>query len=404
MQKLLFTLGRNPKLSMLELASSLQAEKTGFQILDFSEKAALLELPEGIKASELVKKLAGTVKIAQILIEAESKGNDFSELEKKLSGIDFAQDLGKKFYYTINDYSREKNEELEQFLLGCFKQRFKEERLKAMLKWPKQVQGERKESIAPKLLAKRLGKEHLDLSVLEHEGKVLLAKTVAASNPLELAERDYKRPVVKPELITSARLARILVNLAGLERGKKILDPFCGIGSILQEAMLTGHEAVGIEANRENASACEKNLSWCRKKFNLASGFKIYNQDSRRLSGFLKGEKIEAVVSEPYLGPFLRKLPSEKRAREIIAELSELYEKVFAELGKILRKGSKVVFLMPQIQTMEGKKVGVREEVFKKHGFKAYNALEKQMPNAIPVSYKDKENRIERMVYVLVRE
>lgn len=45
------------------------------------------------------------------------------------------------------------------------------------------------------------------------------------------------------------QLAKSLFNLAGLEPGQKILDPFCGSGTVLLEAYLNGFQSIGLDLN-----------------------------------------------------------------------------------------------------------------------------------------------------------
>jgi len=45
------------------------------------------------------------------------------------------------------------------------------------------------------------------------------------------------------------QLCKSLINLANLEPGATILDPFCGSGTVLLEAQLNGHNAVGFDMN-----------------------------------------------------------------------------------------------------------------------------------------------------------
>ncbi|MDO8647908.1 MAG: hypothetical protein Q7R70_05870 [Candidatus Diapherotrites archaeon] len=400
MQELLFVFGRNKELSLLEAVSYFRANGFEFQIQFLSKDSVIFQLPDSFKSSERIKDFGGIVKIGKVMIHAGGEG--FDDLKEKLEAIDFTERLGKKFFYSIQDYGETQgNNELCSFIGEYFKQKFKGQRLKAMFKQPKQVKGEKKNTISPKLLAKRLATEHLDLFFIDVGEKILLGETVASSNPLDFAERDTQRPVVKAELVTSVRLARILVNLAGAEKGKTILDPFCGIGSIMQEILLSRHNAIGVDASAENASACEQNLEWTKKKYHVQREFSVFNNDSRRLSSFLKQGSFQAVVSEPYLGPYLRKLPSQPTAERTARELESLYAGVFKELSKLLSKGGKVVFIMPVFPTIQNKKVKIPETVFLNNGFKKANPLLKELPDALPFVYKDAESRIERLIYVL---
>jgi len=46
-------------------------------------------------------------------------------------------------------------------------------------------------------------------------------------------------------------LARRAIKLCGLEPGSTVMDPFCGGGTVLRVARELGHDAVGIDLNRE---------------------------------------------------------------------------------------------------------------------------------------------------------
>ena len=58
------------------------------------------------------------------------------------------------------------------------------------------------------------------------------------------------------------RLARMMVNLSSCGKGKVLLDPFCGVGTILQEALLEGASVIGTDANAWCVKASEENLDW----------------------------------------------------------------------------------------------------------------------------------------------
>jgi tRNA G10 N-methylase Trm11 len=61
------------------------------------------------------------------------------------------------------------------------------------------------------------------------------------------------------------RLAKIMLNLSHCKPGKIFLDPFCGVGTILQEALLIQATVVGIDANSWCIAAAQTNLEWAKK-------------------------------------------------------------------------------------------------------------------------------------------
>ena len=76
-----------------------------------------------------------------------------------------------------------------------------------------------------------------------------VATTVAVHNPFEFQKRDIYKPNQRKIFGMPPRLARIMVNLSSCTSGKTLLDPFCGVGTILQEALLEKANAVGLDVN-----------------------------------------------------------------------------------------------------------------------------------------------------------
>jgi len=73
-------------------------------------------------------------------------------------------------------------------------------------------------------------------------GKVLIAFERGSFDERNPGRRDFFHPgVMMP------RMARSLVNLALVNRGDLVLDPFCGTGGILIEADLLGARAIGSD-------------------------------------------------------------------------------------------------------------------------------------------------------------
>lgn len=124
------------------------------------------------------------------------------------------------------------------------------------------------------------------------------------------ARRDQARPARDAKVgMLPPKLAQILINLCGpLPEGATILDPFCGTGVVLQEAILMGCRAYGTDVDKRILSFSEKNL----KYFNF-SNFKLEKGDAIE---FQWSEKIDAVACEGYLGKPFTKIPSEMELKE----------------------------------------------------------------------------------------
>jgi SAM-dependent methyltransferase len=69
-----------------------------------------------------------------------------------------------------------------------------------------------------------------------------------------------------------AKLAQIIINLAaGPARDGQltILDPFCGTGVVLQEALLMGYNAYGTDLEPRMIAYTTENLQWLSTTYNL---------------------------------------------------------------------------------------------------------------------------------------
>ena len=50
-----------------------------------------------------------------------------------------------------------------------------------------------------------------------------------------------------------------------------ILDPFCGTGTVLQEALLAGYDVVGTDLSQKIVDYTTENLSWLQSTFTAPS-------------------------------------------------------------------------------------------------------------------------------------
>ena len=98
------------------------------------------------------------------------------------------------------------------------------------------------------------------------------------------------------------KVARMMINL-GCQTSDirhqtseiRILDPFCGVGTVLAEALIIGKEVIGSDIDPKQVERTRKNLAWLGKKIPLIVS------DARKI--FEKVPPVEAIVTETDLGP-----------------------------------------------------------------------------------------------------
>jgi tRNA G10 N-methylase Trm11 len=184
-----------------------------------------------------------------------------------------------------------------------------------------------------------------------------VSTTIAVHNPFEFQKRDIGRPVQRKIFAIPPRLARIMINLASCTPGKTLLDPFCGVGTILQEALLARAKVIGVDLNPWCVQATRENLAWLKKEYTLEEAeYTILQGDSRRLTNRIQ-QGLDCIATEPDLGPALRHIPTTPYATKIIDKLKPLYSDFLEEAHKILKRGGRLVLVTPYVKTRSGKPV-----------------------------------------------
>ena len=371
MKNYLFVLGRDPELSKIEIESYFEAKNEEYQILDSNDSIISIKLKD--LKPEVIHELGGTVKIAEV-ISATLRPD---EIEQNLEKYDIYKGTSNKTEYYVTGYNTGILEIVEDYL----KDYFKRIKVKAT---------HRHEGEPTKLIKKEYKEKIVDVVVFKNQVGV----TVGVTDVIEQKERDLGRPNVDYMKVISIRLAKILVNLSKAKPGNTILDPFCGSGTILQESMLRGINVIGMDIDKGAIKQTTENLEWLKTKYGIKTSYVLYNKNSRDTSKFVK-TMINGVVTEPYMGPYIRKLPNIMQARETIEELREIYSNLLNEVYSILKPGSRIAIVVPRLKTLEGKSVAMDfENMAKEHKYSlAYR----------PVLYGSNKNKLGREIYVLER-
>jgi len=199
-----------------------------------------------------------------------------------------------------------------------------------------------------------LSHQHVDeLNLLPAGGAVDIARTVWIFPAEEWVERDRHKPYrdIKRGMLPP-KLARILVNLGAMgKKGLSLTDPFCGTGTVLSEALLSGCSHVyGSDTFGPAVRGAETNLQWLCDQFELqTSNFEIRLSDATHLSSVVP--RTDLIVTEPYMGPLMdRHLPPLEKIADIARGLDKLYRGCFRDWRNVLPEGGRVVMTIPQFK------------------------------------------------------
>ena len=287
----------------------------------------------------------------------------------------------KKIDYSVSYY----NTTLFEFIKDIIKDKFKKERVKAIYKKPKRKTDR---FLTPtELINRKIITNGLDIVIYKN----FIAKTIAVYNPYEIEKRDLDRPNKDFLKTTSLRLAKILVNLSGAKENSWLLDPFVGTGTILQEALLKNINVFGVDLDGNSVRDSIENLKWLKNTYNLSGKISIFEGDAANLTRTIKN-KVDTIVCEPYMGPFLSREPSKEQAFQIIRNLKFIYTRFFNEAYKILDKNGRLVIIMPEISGISINPLNLTGD---------FMLYEPRLPLKLPIPYVLKNNKIKRYIYIL---
>ncbi|NTU98707.1 methyltransferase domain-containing protein [Candidatus Falkowbacteria bacterium] len=328
-----FVLGNHQGISAAELAAVLSAPAGSFELVD-NQPIVLYNTDIEIKATELIGKLGGTIKIGEVVEKAVNVSEILPNIKKIISNKAGAG----KLLFGFSSYIERLP--LKQFAMET-KKFFKE--LEISSRWVVS-----RDPILSSVVVEQNGlvDQGVEISFFKHKKHIYIGKTLAVQPFKELSRRDYGRPARDDHSgMLPPKLAQIMINLAKFKEEKRLLDPFCGSGTIINEALLMGGSTIyGSDLSEKAVADTKENYEWLLKIGKIKpKSVKIFNASATSVSSKMHGQKVDVIVTEPFLGPQRGHLD----LRKIIKELEGLYQKSLEDFSKILAEGGRIVMLWP---------------------------------------------------------
>jgi len=173
----------------------------------------------------------------------------------------------------------------------------------------------------------------LDISIVEfHDGQYAAGLRLgsAAGRPPE--RRDDGRPATLPPTVAAAMVALAGAPGAGGNARGSLIDPCCGAGTILAEALAAGWVAEGTDIDDAAVDAALR----------IAPGASVQLGDARDL-----------LLPDDYAGACVSWLPSGRSEAAGLFQAPSAFEEwsraALAEMSRVTRRGGAVVLLAPDI-------------------------------------------------------
>ena len=382
--KIWFILGKNPELSIAEIISLFNLKKIN------EDKILKIEL-NNIN-SNIINQIGGTIKIAKEI------GDELTIDQIKQKIVEILKNKTGKTIFGISELAEKYNRKQMVMLGIAIKKELKENNNSV-----RYIEAKDKELNAAQIINNKIiekgGEFLIETLPFEKNKKQLynLAQTIAVQNVNDWSKRDYGRPASDSlSGMLPPKLAMIMINLSGAKKTGTILDPFCGSGTILNEAIYLGYKnIIGNDISEKAISNSQKNINWLSTEYQIQNvKYELLNEDVKKISQKIKVKSIDAIITEPYLGKPLKGNESEDFLANQARELEELYLNAFKEFIKILKSNGVVIFIIPEFP-----KIRIElEDKLKKLGFTAQEIL----PNKKYLTYSRPDAKLKRQVWKFV--
>jgi tRNA G10 N-methylase Trm11 len=368
MKTYLFVSGKNWMLSLAELTSYFKARNIDFKIDYFSTEFFTLTFEKDLN-SAVIDDLGGTIKIAELKTKVSTETVKEAFLKKKkpaqkqviealtssgsLEGMAKSQD---KLLFGISIYTSDNSIKtvgggIQRYIGSAIKEELVALGKKSSFMGMGMDRSEAQLSHV-EVLKKQLVEKQAEVLLCVGKTETWIGITIAVHNPFEFQKRDVYKPNQRAIFGMPPRLARMMINLSACTSKKTLLDSFCGVGTILQEALLEHAMVVGVDVNSWCVKAATENLEWLAQEYNLSGAdFRVVQGDVNQLTEKIGQESVDCMVSEPDLGPALRETPTGPYAQKIITKLEPLFFGFIEEAYQVLRPNGRLVLVTPYIRT-----------------------------------------------------
>ena len=318
--KTFFILGRNPELSKAEISEFLRARDRNYKEILFENNLLIIDTDN---REFDIQEFGGVMWLGNITFEGSSE-----EFEKYVDQNEIVP--ADKFSYSVIG-----NQEEE-----ILKEKFKKEKKRASVKHGRhqiQFQDGTKDKLAK-----------ADFLIIYHEHNKTIYFGTATQNysNIEVKNRDMNKPVRRESLAISPRLSKILINLSGAKPKDLLLDPFCGIGGILQEALLKNMNVYGIDKDKQATEDAKTNLNWIKDKYDVKNTYKIENNNSTHASDM----QFAAIATETPLGKLLTRKPNKNQSKQMVVDFEAYIIPILRRLKLVKKRSARIAITFPVIQ------------------------------------------------------
>ena len=205
----------------------------------------------------------------------------------------------------------------------------------------------------------------------------IVAQSIAVQDIDAYRRRDQERPFRDARIgMLPPKLAQIIINLAvgqlpspppsTFHLPPSILDPFCGTGVLLQEALLMNYSVFGSDLDKRMVEYADGNLKWLKSTFQLPLACPDGLDAPQKVkAGTHHLEIADAtsaswkplpgiIASETYLGRPLTSLPDQESLQKIMNDCDTIHKKFLRNVARQTNPGLRLCLAIPAWRTKVG--------------------------------------------------
>ena len=210
-----------------------------------------------------------------------------------------------------------------------------------------------------------------ELVLIRDGQRTIVAQTVKVQDIESYTRRDRERPKRDARVgMLPPKLAQIIINLAaGLlpkdklasicdipavdkiprpQLGQTVLDPFCGTGVVLQEALLMGYDVYGTDLEPRMIDYTKANLAWLQTAYGTSDTAYRFEAGDATVSKW--APPIDFVAAETYLGRPFTSPPTPEVLAQTMADCNLIITRFLKNIGPQLAPGTRLCLAVPAWQ------------------------------------------------------
>ena len=215
-----------------------------------------------------------------------------------------------------------------------------------------------------------------ELLVIAAGSTTIIARTVAVQDIDSYTLRDRGRPKRDARVgMLPPKLAQIIINLASSEQESQgvkesrsqewnvhILDPFCGTGVVLQEALLMGYNPYGTDLEPRMVEYTQTNLDWLAKTYKLqTTNYKLSPADATthqwNFTDIQPPASTLHIACETYLGRPFTQPPARDVLEQTVSEVNTIIKKFLQNIHPQLPPATRLCLAVPAWSSDVGRRM-----------------------------------------------